>query len=71
VNKTKRTKETKNPGEVRYVDSYSIMTTSITPDQEGNKEDLEEVKQQPEDEVEVPKKRKCHLRSLPLRRKKK
>jgi hypothetical protein len=52
------TKETKKPEEVQDVDSYSVKTASITLDQEGNNEDLEEVEQQPEDEVEVPKKRK-------------
>jgi hypothetical protein len=40
------------------VDSRSVRTTSVTPDEEGNDEDLEEVEQQPEDEVEVLKKRK-------------
>jgi hypothetical protein len=40
------------------VDSRSIRTASVTPDEEGNEEDLEEVEQQPEDEVEVLKKRK-------------
>ena len=40
------------------MDSHSVRTASITPDEEGNDEDLEEVEQQPEDEVEVLKKRK-------------
>jgi hypothetical protein len=58
MKKTKKTKETKNPEEVQDVDGYSVKTASITPDQEGNNEDLEEVEQQLEDEVKVPKKRK-------------
>jgi hypothetical protein len=40
------------------VDSFSVRTAYVTPNEEGNNEDLEEVKQQPEDEVEVLKKRK-------------
>jgi hypothetical protein len=58
IKKTMKTKETKKPEEVQDVDSYSAKTTSFTPDQEGNNEDLEEVEQQPGDEVKVPKKRK-------------
>jgi hypothetical protein len=48
----------KNPKEVQDVDSRSVRTTSITPDQGGNGEDLEEVEHRPEDELEVIKKRK-------------
>ena len=40
------------------MDSHSIRIDSITPDEEGNDEDLEEVEQQPGDEVKVLKKRK-------------
>jgi hypothetical protein len=58
MKKTKKTKETKKPEEVQDVDSYSVKTASITHDQEGNNKDLEEVEQQPNDEVEVPNKRK-------------
>jgi hypothetical protein len=54
--KTKKTKETKKTEEVQYVDSHSVRTTSVTPDEEGNDEDLEEVEQKLEDEVEVLKK---------------
>jgi hypothetical protein len=43
MKKTKKTKETKKPKEVQDVDSYSVKTASITPDQEGNNDDLEEV----------------------------
>jgi hypothetical protein len=56
--KMNKTKKTKNPEEVQDVDSYSVKTTSITPDQEGNNDDLEEVEKQPEEGVEVTKKRK-------------
>jgi hypothetical protein len=56
--KTKKTKEMKKNEEVQDVDSLSVRTASITPDQEGNDEDLEEVEQQPEDKVQVLKKRK-------------
>jgi hypothetical protein len=38
-------KEMKKTEEVQYVDSRSVRTASITPDQEGNNEDLEEVEQ--------------------------
>jgi hypothetical protein len=41
MKKTKKTKETEKPEYVQDVDSYSIKKTSITPDQEGNNEDLE------------------------------
>jgi hypothetical protein len=58
MKKTKKTKETKKLEEVQDVDSYSIKTTFISPNQEGNNDDLEEVEQQPEEEFEVPKKRK-------------
>jgi hypothetical protein len=57
MKKKKKTKEKKKTEEVQDVDSYSVKTSSITPDQEGNNEDLEEVKKQPEDKFEVPKKR--------------
>jgi hypothetical protein len=43
--KTKKTKKTKKDEEVQDVDSLSVRTTSITPDQGGNGEDLEEVEQ--------------------------
>jgi hypothetical protein len=56
--KTKKTKEIKKTEEVQDVDSHSVRTASITPDEEGNDEDLEKVEQQPENEVEVLKKRK-------------
>jgi hypothetical protein len=50
--------ETKKIEEVQDVDSYYVRTASITPDEEGNDEDLEEVEQKPEDKVKVLKKRK-------------
>jgi hypothetical protein len=56
--KTKKTKETNKTKEVQDVDSRSVRIASITLDEEGNDEDLEEVEQQPEYEVEVLKKRK-------------
>lgn len=56
--KTKKTKEMKKTEEVQDVESLSVRTASVTPDQEGNDGDLEEVEQQLEDEVEVLKKRK-------------
>jgi hypothetical protein len=40
------------------VNSHSVRTTSVTPDEEGNDKDLEEVEHQPKDEVEFLKKRK-------------
>jgi hypothetical protein len=51
--KTKKTKEMKKSEEVQDVDSRSVWTASVTPNEEGNDEDLEEVEQQPKDEVEV------------------
>jgi hypothetical protein len=71
MKKTKKTKEIKKPEEVQDVDSYSVKITSITPDQEGNNEDLEEVKQQPKDESNFQRREKVHLQSLPLIRKQK
>jgi hypothetical protein len=56
--KTKKTKEMKKIEEFQDVDSHSVRTSFITPDEEGNDEYLEEFEQQPEDEVEVLKKRK-------------
>jgi hypothetical protein len=56
--KTKKTKKSKNDEEIQDVDNRSIRTASITPEQGGNGEDLEEVEQRPEDEVEILKKRK-------------
>jgi hypothetical protein len=56
--KTKKTKEPKKTEEVQDVDSCSVRTASVTLDEEGNDEGLEEVEQQPEDKVEVLKKRK-------------
>jgi hypothetical protein len=58
MQKTKKTKEMKKTEEVQDVDSRSVRTAFNTLDEEGNDEDLEEVEQQPEDEVEVLKKRK-------------
>jgi hypothetical protein len=58
IKKTMKTKEIKKPEEVEDVDSYFAKTTSFTPNQEGNNEDLEEVEKQPEDEYQVLKKRK-------------
>jgi hypothetical protein len=58
MKKTKKKKEKNKPEEFQDVDSYSVKTTSITPDHEGNNDDLEEVEQQPEEEFEVPKRRK-------------
>jgi hypothetical protein len=49
--KMQKTKEMKKNEEVQDVDSRSVRTASVTPDEEGNDEDLEEVKQQPEDNV--------------------
>jgi hypothetical protein len=56
--KTKKTKKTKKDEEIQDVDSRSVRTASITPEQGGNDEDLEEVEQRPGDEVEIIKKRK-------------
>jgi hypothetical protein len=56
--KTKKTKQTKKDEEIQDVDNRSVRTTSITPEQGGNGEDLEEVEQRPGDEVEIIKKRK-------------
>jgi hypothetical protein len=56
--KTKKTKKTKKDEEIQDVDNRSVRTASITPEQGGNGEDLEEVEQRPEDEVEILKKRK-------------
>jgi hypothetical protein len=53
-----KTRKTKKPKEVQDVDSRSVRMDSITPDQGGNGEDLEEVEQRPEDEVKVINKRK-------------
>jgi len=39
--------------EVQDVDSRSIRIASVTPNEEGNDEDLEEVERQPKYEVEV------------------
>jgi hypothetical protein len=49
--KTKKTEETKKPDDVQDVDSRSVRTTSITPDQGGNDEDFQEVEQKLETEV--------------------
>jgi hypothetical protein len=57
-NKTTKTKQTKKDEEIQYVDSRSVRTASITPEQGGNGEDLEEFKQRPGDKVEIIKKRK-------------
>jgi hypothetical protein len=56
--KTKKTKQTKKDEDIQDVDNRSVRTTSITPEQGGNGEDLEEVEQRPGDEVEIIKKRK-------------
>jgi hypothetical protein len=56
--KTKKTKQTKKDEDIQDVDNRSVRTTSVTPEQGGNGEDLEEVEQRPEDEVEIIKKRK-------------
>jgi hypothetical protein len=56
--KTKKTKHTKKDEEIQDVDNRSVRTTSITPEQGGNGEDLEEVEQRPGYEVEIIKKRK-------------
>jgi len=69
MKKTKNTKEKKKLEEVQDVDSYSVKTPSITVDQEGNNDDLEEVEQQPEEEVEVPKKRKGSPSKSPSKKK--
>jgi hypothetical protein len=58
MKKTMKTKVTKKTEEVQDVDNYSIKIASVTPNQEGNNDDLEEVEQHPEEEVEYPKKRK-------------
>ena len=49
--KTEKTKKTKKDEEIQDVDSRSIRTASITPNQGGNGEDLEEVEQRTGDEV--------------------
>jgi hypothetical protein len=56
--KTKKTKKMKKVEEVEDIDNLSMRTTSITLDQGGDGEDLEEVKQRPKDEVEIINKRK-------------
>jgi hypothetical protein len=50
--------KTKKDEEIQDIDSRFVRTASITPEQEGNDEDLEEVEQRPGDEVELIKKRK-------------
>ena len=44
--------------EIQDVDNRSIRTTSVTPEQGGNGEYLEEVKQRPGEKLEIIKKRK-------------
>jgi hypothetical protein len=56
--KTKKTKKMKKVEEAQDIDSPSMRTTSITPNQEVDGEELEEVEQRPKDEVEILKKRK-------------
>jgi hypothetical protein len=56
--KTKKTKKTKKVEEVQDINNLSMRMDSITPNQGGDGEDLEEVEQRPEDEVEIIKKRK-------------
>jgi hypothetical protein len=56
--KTKKTKKKKKDEEVQDIDNLSVRTTSITLEQGGDGEDLEEVEQRPEDEVEIINKRK-------------
>ena len=53
--KTKKTTKTKKDEEIQDIDNISVRTTSITPEQEGNDE---EVKQRPKDEEDSSKKRK-------------
>jgi hypothetical protein len=61
----------KKPKEVQDVDSRSVRTTSVTPDQGGNGEDLEEVEQRPEDKFKVIKKRKGSPPKSPSQKKSK
>jgi hypothetical protein len=56
--KTKKIKKTKKVEEVQDIDNLSARTTSISQEQGGDGEDLEEVEQRLEDEVEIIKKRK-------------
>jgi hypothetical protein len=56
--KTKKTKKMKKVEEVQDIDSLSVRMDSITPDQRGDGEDLEEFKQRTKDEVEIINKRK-------------
>jgi hypothetical protein len=66
-----KTKKMKKPEEVQNVDNRSVRMTSVTLDQGGNGEDLEEVEQRLEDEVEVIKKRKGSPPNFPSRKKSK
>jgi hypothetical protein len=50
--------KTKKDEEIQDIDNRSVRTVSVTPEQGGNDEDLEEVEQRPGDEVENIKKRK-------------
>jgi hypothetical protein len=53
--KTKKTMKTKKDEEIQDIDNRYVWTASITPEQDGN---AEEVEQRPEDEEESSKKRK-------------
>jgi hypothetical protein len=66
-----KTKKIKKPEEVQDVDIRSVRTASVTPDQGGNGEDLEEVEKRPKDEVEVIKKRQGSPPNSPSRKKSK
>jgi hypothetical protein len=57
--------------EVEDVDSHFVRTNSITPDEESNDEDLEEVEQQLEEKVKVLKKRKGSPSKSPSKKKSK
>ena len=56
--KTKKTNNIKKDEDIQNVDSRSVRTASITPEQVGNGKDLEEVEQRPADEAKIIKKRK-------------
>jgi hypothetical protein len=56
--KTKKTMQAKKDEEIQDVDNRFVRTTSITLEQGGNGEDLEEFKQRPGEEVEIINKRK-------------
>jgi hypothetical protein len=61
----------KKTEEVQDVDNCSVRIASVAPDQEGNNEELEEVEQQPRDEVKITKKRKGSPSKSPSKKKEK